>query len=212
MNIIKKIMPREERFFDLFDRHAATLQRGTGALERLLSGQDIDGSRAELRDIEHQGDDIAREVLVAVRRAFVTPFDRSAITALISAMDDALDEMWQTAMAAGIYRVTDFPVEARESAKVAVRASALIVEALPLLRDVGRNSGRLHGLTEAVVHLEAEADALYERGLQKSFDDHAAERPMQFFVAREILSHIERVLDRLEDIADEIQGIVIDHA
>ena len=99
-----------------------------------------------------------------------------------------------------------------EMSRHSAEAARLVREAVPLLRNVGRNSHRLHEITEAIVHLEGKADELHEKGLKALFQAHGAERPMAFFVGREIYSHVERVLDRLEDVADEIQGIVIDHA
>jgi uncharacterized protein Yka (UPF0111/DUF47 family) len=96
--------------------------------------------------------------------------------------------------------------------KLAAEAARLIAEAVPLLRGVSRNGSALHSITEAVVRLESRADELYEKGLTALYRAHRDDRPMAFIVEREIYDHVERVLDRLEDVADEIQGIVIDHA
>jgi uncharacterized protein Yka (UPF0111/DUF47 family) len=87
-----------------------------------------------------------------------------------------------------------------------------VAEALPLMRNIGKNGARLHELTEAIVHLEGRADDLHQQGLKTLFQRHRGTSAMEFIVGREIYSHVERVLDRLEDVADEIQGIVIDHA
>ncbi|HEX8193927.1 MAG TPA: DUF47 family protein [Allosphingosinicella sp.] len=212
LNMFQKLMPKEERFFDLFERHAATLVGGADAMVRLLGAADIENSVNEIRDYENQADDITRDVLVAVRRSFITPFDRSAITALISAMDDAIDEMWQTAKAVTLYEVRTFEPFVQEMSVLGAEAARLVAEALPLMRNIGRNGARLHELTEAIVHLEGRADDLHQQGLKALFQRHRGESAMEFIVGREIYSHVERVLDRLEDVADEIQGIVIDHA
>ena len=211
-NVFRKLMPKEERFFDLFERHAVTLVGGAEALVRLLVGGSIAASTEQIRDFENEADDVTRDVLVAVRRSFITPFDRSAITALISSMDDAVDEMWQTAKAITLYEVSEFPPQVQEMSTLAVEAAGLVQQALPLMRNIGRNGAKLHELTEAIVHLEGRADELHQQGLKALFLQHGAERAMDFIVGREIYSHVERVLDRLEDVADEIQGIVIDHA
>jgi predicted phosphate transport protein (TIGR00153 family) len=212
LNMFQKLMPKEERFFDLFERHAVTLVGGADAMVRLLGAADIEKSVNEIRDFENQADDITRDVLVAVRRSFITPFDRSAITALISSMDDAVDEMWQTAKAVTLYEVRGFEPFLQEMGTLGAEAARLVAEALPLMRNIGRNGARLHELTEAVVHLEGRADELHQDGLKALFQRHRANSAMDFIVGREIYSHVERVLDRLEDVADEIQGIVIDHA
>jgi predicted phosphate transport protein (TIGR00153 family) len=204
-------MPREARFFELFERHAKLLVEAAAALNRLLAGNAVERTVEDIRKIENCADDVTRDTLLAVRRSFVTPFDRSAITGLISSMDDAVDEIWQTAKAVRLYRVTSFEPQMRKSAQLALEGATLVAEAIPLLRNVGRNAARLHTITEAIVHIEGRADVLHEQGLGALFEAQN-KQPMAFFVGRETYSHIERVLDRLEDVADEIQGIVIDHA
>jgi uncharacterized protein len=213
LRFIRAIMPKEDRFFDMFERHAQILVAGADAMEKLLSGENGTAeSCAQIQAHENAADDVARDVLVAVRRSFITPFDRSAITALASSMDDAIDEMWQTAKAITLYEVDRFEPQMREMAALAREAAALVLEAIPLMRNIGRNSGRLHEITETIVHLEGRADGLHAAGLKALYQAHGAKQPMKFFVGREVYSHIERVLDRFEDVADEIQGIVIDHA
>ena len=213
MSIVRAIMPKEDRFFDMFARHAEIIVAGADAMAAMFAGEEgIPESCRRIAEHENAADDVTRDVLVAVRRSFITPFDRSAITALASAMDDSLDEMWQTAKAILRYEVETFEPQMLEMSRHSAEAARLVREAVPLLRNVGRNSQRLHEITEAIVHLEGKADELHEKGLKALFQAHGAERPMAFFVGREIYSHVERVLDRLEDVADEIQGIVIDHA
>jgi uncharacterized protein len=210
--VIQKILPREERFFDLFERHAEVLVSAADALAQLLSAKTIPRSLDEIRQLETSGDEITREVLIAVRRSFITPFDRSAITLLISAMDDAVDEIWHTAKTVRIYKVADFEPQVRASAELAREAARLVREAIPLMRKIGRNATRLHEITEAIVKLEGRADALHDEGLAALFERLGSDQPIQFFVGRELYRYVERVLDRLQDVADEIQGIVIDHA
>jgi predicted phosphate transport protein (TIGR00153 family) len=213
MNIIRAIMPREDRFFDHFTRHAELLVLGADAMAAMLAGEIgvAEGSK-QIEEHEHAADDVTRDVLVAVRRSFITPFDRSAITALTSSMDDAIDEMWQTAKAIRLYEVETFEPQLCEMSRHAAEATRLVREAIPLLRNIGRNSARIHSVTEAVVHLEGKADMLHEAGLKALFQKHRPDQALAFLVGREIYTHVERVLDRLEDVADEIQGIVIDHA
>ena len=213
LKIFRAIMPKEDRFFDMFQRHADILIAGADAMVTLLENQGpIDEACKRISQHEHAGDDVTRDVLVAVRRSFITPFDRSAITALASSMDDALDEMWQTAKAITLYEVKSFEPQMLEMAQLAAEAARLVREAIPLMKNIGRNGHRLHQITEAVVHLEGRADELHAAGLKALFQAHGKDGTMAFIVGREVYSHVERVLDRLEDVADEIQGIVIDHA
>lgn len=210
--VIQKILPREDRYFDLFEKQADVLVAASDALVQLTAATSITRSLDEIRRLETAADDITRDVLTAVRRSFITPFDRSAITSLISSMDDAVDEIWHTAKTVRIYRVNEFEPQVLASAGLAGEAARLVREAIPLMRNIGRNATRLHAITEKIVHLEGQADALHDEGLAALYGQHGADRPIVFFVGREIYRYVERVLDRFQDIADEIQGIVIDHA
>lgn len=208
----QSLMPKQGRFFEQFEAHSRTLVEGAGALARLFNGDGAVGANIEeIVRLEHRADDITREILQDVRRVFVTPFDRSAITDLIGVMDDAIDQMNKTARTIALYDVQEFTPEMREMAGSIVEAAEVTAEAIPLLRSLNANSGRLHSLTEKLVHIEGRADELHATGLRALF--HAcADQPMQFVVRREIYSHLERSLDSFEDVANEIQGLVIDHA
>src|SRR5581483_652355 len=210
--VIQKILPREDRFFDLFERQADILVKSATALVQLLGGTNIAQALDEIRRLESEADNVTRDTLVAVRRSLITPFDRSAIASLISSMDDAIDEIWHTAKTVRIYRVTEFEPQVRKSADLARHAAGLVKDAMPLMRNVGRNATRLHELTEAIVHLEGQGDSLHDEGLAALFEAHGEQQMTRFFVGRELYRYVERVLDRFQDIADEIEGIVIDHA
>ena len=209
----KAIMPKEDSFFEMFGDHAQTLVGAADSLGALFAGDaPIAEACRQITDFEHQADAVTRDVLLAVRRSFITPFDRSAITSLITSMDDAIDEMHQTAKTITRYDIAVFEPQMCEMAAFAGQAARLVVEAIPLLRSVGRNGGRLDRITENIVHLEGAADDLHEDGLKALYRAHGESRPMSYIVGREVYSHLERVLDGFEDVANEIQGIVIDHA
>jgi predicted phosphate transport protein (TIGR00153 family) len=210
--LIARILPRESSFFALFERQAGLLVEAADALAEMLEGDTSTRGRERIRQLENAADDVTREVLRSVRRSFITPFDRAAIASLASSLDDAIDEIWHTAKTIGIYRAEAFEPQMRQSAALAAQAARLVAEAMPLMRNVGRNGARLHEITEAIVHLEGQADALHDEGMSALFAVHGEDAPMRFFVGREIYRYVERVLDRMQDIADEIQGIVIDHA
>ncbi|MFS0770742.1 DUF47 family protein [Sphingomonas sp. 1P08PE] len=213
----QSLMPQQGRFFEQFEAHAATLVGGADALARLLhGGGDEPGTAqadmiAQIVALEHQADDITRDVLQDVRRVFVTPFDRSAIIDLIGVMDDAIDQMNQTANSIALYRVAEFEPQMRDMTGIIVEAARITAEAMPLLRSVNKNGDRLNELTARLIRIEGKADDIHEDGLRALFDKRQNE-PMAFIVGREIYSHLERVVDRFEDVANEIQGLVIDHA
>jgi uncharacterized protein Yka (UPF0111/DUF47 family)/8-oxo-dGTP pyrophosphatase MutT (NUDIX family) len=213
LRFIRAIMPKEDRFFDMFERHAQILVAGADAMAKMFEGgAEIPASCQQIETHENAADDVTRDVLIAVRRSFITPFDRSAITALTSAMDNAIDEMWQTAKAITLYEVKSFEPKMQEMASLAGEAARLVLEAIPLMRNVGKNAARLHQITEKIVGLEGRADDLHDDGLKDLFKQHRNGEAMAFMIGREIYRHLERVLDGFEDVADEIEGIVIDHA
>jgi predicted phosphate transport protein (TIGR00153 family) len=196
----------------MFERHSETLVAAANALQRLAEdGADPAEGIAEINRREHEADDIIRQVLRSVRQTFLTPFDRGSITKLIGAMDDAIDEMQDTARAIALYELKGFEPEMKRMVTIIVEAAGLMAHAIPMLRDISRNGTKIHGLTEKLVRLESDADVVHAAGLKKAFQDHSGE-PMQFMVAREIYKHLERITDAFEDVANEIDGIVIDHA
>ncbi len=127
-------------------------------------------------------------------------------------MDDAIDEMQDTARAIALYDVSTFRPEMKRMVKIIVEAADLTAEAVPMLRDLTRNGPKLHTLTEKIVHLESDADVIHAAGLKKAYQEYSQSSPMQFIVAREIYKHLERIIDAFEDVANEIDGIVIDHS
>jgi len=211
-NWFQRLLPRTGDFFGMFEAHAATIVAAATAMTKLVDGGVPQKEHiAEINRREHEADDIIRDVLRSVRRTFLTPFDRGAITSLIGAMDDAVDEMQATARAIDLYELDQFEPEMKHMVAIIAEAANLIAEAMPLLRDISRNGARIHTITERVVRLEGDADDFHANGLKRAFQQHAGD-PMQFIVAREIYKHLERITDAMEDVANEIDGIIIDPA
>lgn len=209
----QRLLPKQGNFFEMFEAHAVTLTAGAEALARMLQGgEGMADHVQEIIEREHDADAITREVLQTVRRTFLTPFDRSAITDLIASMDDAIDEMQKTAGAVDLYDVTEFEPEMRDIGGIIVDAARLTAEALPLLRNISANGARLHELTERLVRMEGHADDIHAAGLKRLFKEHGEANPTRFLIARELFRHLERVTDSFEDVANEIDGLVIDHA
>ena len=208
----QRLLPQKGDFFGLFEAHAATLVGAANALRRL---SDDDVSTGELlkviQDREHEADELIRQVLTEVRKTFLTPFDRGAITSLIGAMDDAIDEMLAAARAIDLYDLQQLRPEMKDIVTMIQEAAMVTAEAVPLLRNVSANGAKLHELTGRVVNLEGRADEIHAQGLKRAFQTARAD-PLQFAVAREVFKNLERVTDAFEDVANEIDGIVIDHA
>jgi uncharacterized protein len=201
MSIFRKLMPREDRFFDMFSKHSETVIKAAAALDQLLSGA-----------LEHQADDITRDVLLAVRRSFITPFDRGDIKDLIQSMDDAIDMMHKTVKTIRLFEQSEFDPLMKEMGHEIVRAAGLIAEAIPLLNKVGTNAQRLSAIAEEVTRVEGRSDDLHDQGLKDLFRRHGATgNAMAYMIGSEIYGELEKVVDRFEDVANEISGIVIEN-
>ena len=208
----RAIMPREDGFFDQFERHSHVLLAGAEALHALLSGApDLAAACAEVKRHEKAADEITAEVMSAVRRSFITPFDRVDIKDLIESMDDAIDQMHQTAKAIALFEVTEFDEPMREMAALGVEAAKLTVAVLPLLRRLGTNVQAIGDYVAKIGDIESRADKVHDEGLKRLFLAHRHADPMAFTVGAEIYGHLERVTDRFEEVANEISGIVIEH-
>src|SRR5439155_349998 len=137
MRWFRAFLPKEERFFDLFDRHAQTVIHGSIALQSMLNGgEETPVYCQRVNQFENDADNITREVLTAVRRTFITPFDRGDIKNLITSMDDAIDQMQQTAKAVILCEVRTFEPPLREMGTLVVECGNLSGRAWPLLQSI----------------------------------------------------------------------------
>ncbi|WP_242145992.1 MULTISPECIES: DUF47 family protein [unclassified Sphingomonas] len=207
----QRLLPKSGNFFDMFEAHVVTVVAAADALARLLQ----DGNRDHIREVierESDADEINREVLRTVRETFLTPFDRGAITSLISSLDDAIDEMQAAVQAIDLYELRGFEQEMKDIGAIIVDAARLTAEAMPLLRDVAANGVRLHELTERLVRMESQSDDIYRIGVKRAFAELKADDVQGFIVAREVYDHLERIVDAFKAVANEIDGIVIDHS
>ena len=207
----RKLLPREERFFDLFARHSQAVVQGAEALEGMMrGGEETPVYCQRVNQFENDADQITREVLTAVRRTFITPFDRGDIKNLITAMDDAIDQMQQTAKAVMLFEVRTFEPPMREIGAILVQCANLVGRAVPLMQAMGENVTTLTALTEEITRLEGRVDDLNDIGLKELFLKHRDGSAMDFVVGAEIYKHLEKVADRFDDVANEINSIVIE--
>ena len=211
--LIKRLLPKEEKFFDLFEAHAAKAEEAAATLRIILDGgKALADNCAILSRQEEEADHISYEVMQAIRRAFITPFDRSDIKALSSALDDAIDQMNKTGKTVMLYDVTAFEPNMRAMADRVIILAKLTAEALPLLRNIGQNSSKLHALAGEITKIEEQSDQLNDAGLRSLFKGKAKKDPLAFIVGSELYDHLEKVCDRFEDVAHVMSDIVIEHA
>lgn len=208
----QKLLPKEEKFFDYFDKHAAILNEAAAAMKALLAGGDsIAANSALIMKLEDDADNVTRDVLLAVRKSFITPFDRSDIRDLISSMDDAIDQMRQTVKAIDLFEVKRFEPEMVEMGDLIVEAAKFTVEAVTRLRNMQQNATKLHAIAEKLTKIEQHSDDLHDAGLKKLFQSQVAGNAMAYIAGSEIYAHLEKVVDRFEDVADRVNAIVVEH-
>jgi uncharacterized protein len=205
------LMPREDRFFELYDRHAAALVDGANALRELLDGgPGVVAAAAKIYEFEEQADAIVRDVLLLVRRSFITPFDRGDIKDLISTLDDTIDQMKKTAKAVLLFEVNQLEPEMAAMGDHIQKAARLTREAVSMLASLRDSTSKLHTITEEIIRLEEESDTLNDTGIKSLYRRHRDGNAMNYIIGVEIYDHLEKVMDCFEDVANRISGLAIE--
>ena len=201
------LVPRERRFYELFEQQAATIASSAQLLDKAFS--DTAGllkRQKEIKELEHRGDEITHEIVGALFRTFVTPFDREDIYELASGMDDIVDYLEEIADTANLYGITEIPQPARELAELLVRAAAQLKQATGKL-----GSGRDYGEHVIEIHrLEDVGDSTSRRAIADLFGDH--HKALEVIKLKELYGLLEDALDRCEDVANVLEGIAIKNA
>jgi len=205
-------MPRQNVFFPAFERHAAVIVKAALALREMI----VDGGQLKLRfqevlALENEADSIAHEVLLSLRTTFITPFDREDIQSLITSMDDSVDQCKRTAKAITLFEVTTFEPEMRKMADAIVECAELLQRAVRMLSDVASNAAELNDIGLQISRIEGSADDMYDRGLELLYQKVKGGDAIEFIRGSEIYKHLEDTVDSLDDVGDEIEGIVIEH-
>jgi predicted phosphate transport protein (TIGR00153 family) len=207
-------MPREPRFFELFDRHAAQVVAASAVLAELLRGFMREEDKREERigrilEFEHHADRVTHETFALLHRTFVTPLDREDIHHLISTMDDVLDLIQDTAESLQLYDIRNLTPEACELADLVHQCCLRMQQALQLLPDMSE-SARILQLCNEIDGLESEADRLMRLALSKLFREESDVR--QLIKLETVYQLLESATDRCEDVANVIEGIVLENA
>jgi predicted phosphate transport protein (TIGR00153 family) len=204
----RSMLPRDERFIERFCEHSKLIVPAAEEFRALMSGDGkAEQHAAEINRLEHAADKVTRETVLAIHRTFVTPFDRSQILDLITALDDTIDLMKDTGRRMLRYGV-GFTPEMHGMADCIVRQATALRDGMPLLAAIDRNVERLSAMSIAVRHIEEEGDQLLDRGLRKLF---ASEGSAGYkLTVEKVYDLVEAVVDRCEDVVDVIDGIVVE--
>jgi predicted phosphate transport protein (TIGR00153 family) len=204
------LVPREKKFFVLFEQSAQTAVKITQQLKDMVYiWENLKGRVGVINDLEHQGDAITHQIFEQLHRSVITPFDREDIALLAHSLDDVTDFIHAAADAMLLYRV-EYPTNrAKELVGIAVEA---VVEVDKAVSEMHNRIGRKQLLKRCIEinRLENLGDLVYRSGMAELFDDSADIADVIKW--REIYNHMESVIDRCEDIANILEGVAIKYA
>jgi len=202
------IMPREPKFFDLFERSVANVATAAKELAEFFENYtNVPQKVARMTELEHNGDAITHQIMEQLHRTFVTPLDREDIALLTERLDDVMDFMEDAANAMLLYRIEQPTTRARELAAILVALTNELVVAVPRLRNRSKMKEILEHCVE-INRLENEADAIVRFALAELFDGTPIADVIKW---REIYEHLETAVDKGEDVANVLEGVVLKH-
>ncbi|MHB9130640.1 MAG: DUF47 domain-containing protein [Armatimonadota bacterium] len=204
-----RLLPRDERFFDLFEQATDVIVAGAETLQRML--EDIGNAetyRKTIADLEHTGDSIIHDVIDKLNRTFVTPLDPEDIRLIASRLDDVIDFTQAAAERLVLYRVTEHNDDALALTKVLVQTTKEVQRVVKLLRTISERR-QILDLCIEINRLENTGDRIYRESLGSLFSRGDVLELMRW---KEIYEQIEQGIDECEDLADAIESIVVKHA
>ncbi len=203
-------IPREEKFFRLFEDGARNMVKAAEALKGLIdTWENVEERVDAITELEHQGDSVTHRIMEQLHRTFVTPFDREDIALLANSLDDIVDFIHATADAMFLYKIDQPSQRAKELADILVQAAAEVEKALLLLEHHAQLKQVLERCVE-INRLENMADRVFRAAMAELFNDST---DIAYIIKwREIYEHMESATDRCEDVADVLEGVALKHA
>jgi len=205
-----RLLPKETSFFDFFDQHAALTEEGCKEFLALVrSPANIDSKARRIKEIEHETDVITHRCVEALHRTFITPIERDDIYRLITKMDDIMDFVEAASERISLYELREMTEDVVDLADVLVRASADVRIACSLLRNLKDPQEILKKCID-INRLENEGDAILRRGLARLF--RGEPNAITVIKWKEVYENLESATDRCEDVANIIEGTVLENA
>ena len=202
-----RLVPTDDKFFELFEDSAGNASRCARALQELLA--DLDGLPRHLEvvmGLERAGDEITRTILRRLNATFVTPFDREDIHALAEELDDVVDDMLAVAALLNLFQVREILPELKEQADVLVQMSDQTVQLLGRLQSMKG----IEPFLETIDKLETDGDVIYRRAVARLFSGEF--RALEVLKWKDVVEAMEAALNTLEDISNVVESIVFKHA
>jgi len=208
--MFSRFMPREGKFFEMFNDHAALIVEGSRELAALMaSGDDLERRARNVESIEKRGDKITRSTIELLHKTFITPIDREDIHQLISEMDNILDLIEDSAQLMFLYDVRILPPDAKKLADICVECCDKVKSAVALLSNM-KNADAIMAICRDIDRLESDADHVMRAAIGRLFRDEPDVR--ELIKLRTVYEHLETVTDHCEDVANIMQSIVIENA
>jgi uncharacterized protein len=205
-----RFLPRETSFFDFFEQHAGLTIEGTKEfLSMVTTGANIPAKCRRISDIEHETDTITHRCVEALHKTFITPIDRDAIHRLITRMDDIMDYVEAAAERIELYELSTMTSDVRDLADVLHRSAMQVEQAVRGLRHLKEPQNTLKICID-INRLENEADSILRAAVARLFDEEQDVRTVIKW--KEIYENLENATDRCEDVANIIEGVVLEHA
>ena len=204
------MIPREVKFYELFEKSAGNLVIAAGKLVDLLDDyKEVELKVKRIKDLEHEGDTITHQIMQSLHSTFVTPIDREDVARLAESLDDVMDFIEAAARTAFLYRIAEPTERARELAAIILKITYRLNEVMPLLRRRDQFKQVLIQCVE-INSLENEADDVHHAALAELFDNTKDVRDIIKW--REIYEHMESATDRAEDVANVLEAVVLKNA
>jgi len=205
-----RLMPADGQFFDMFNQHAELCVKGAKELLALVSNvSDIDQRLHQIDAIEKAADQITYKTVAMLHKTFITPIDRDDIHRLITKMDDILDLMEDAAQTVSLYDIQHVTPEAKRLAELILACTEKVQEAVALLPNM-KNSRKITEVCDEIDRLESDADHVLHAALSRLFRDEPDVRNL--IKLKSLYEFLESVTDRCEDVANIIEGIVVENA
>jgi uncharacterized protein len=205
-----RLLPKETSFYDFFEEHARLTSSGCDEfLSMVSSSANLDAKAKRIKEIEHETDVITHRCVEALHKVFITPIGRDDIHRLIVRMDDIMDFVEAASERMALYEIREMTPEVRDLADTLTRAAKAVEEALKGLRDLKHPKAILEKCVD-INRFENEADAILRRALARLFKEE--KDPITIIKWKEVYEHLESATDRCEDVANIIEGVVLDNA
>jgi hypothetical protein len=208
--MLGRLMPREGNFFELFNAHAARIAEGSHELAAMMNAfNELEAHAQRIDAAERAADKITHETITLLHKTFITPFDREQIHGLITRMDDILDLMQDVAESVVLYDLRKVTPEAKQLAEICQMCCDRVKVAVGLLTNV-KQAAAILKTCEEIDRLESDADRVMRAAMSKLFRDEPDVK--QLIKLRSIYELLEAITDRCEDVANIIEGIVLENS